>query len=141
MAEKLFLLNITLAEGEAGVFINPDGTSGRGDYQLNSAYTLTSKHDGKLVDSGQLSRVSSFNNAQTADFSTFISREDARKRGIVELARDYQLRLANLVPKLNNPHAQAGEVATPRTLPEEMNLRHRMGNNIGNIYEDHPTGF
>ncbi len=141
-AEKPFTLTITLTEGEVGLFVNPDGTSGRGDYQINSAYTLTRTHDGKLIDSGQLSRVSSFNNALTADFSTFISREDAKKRGIIELAHDYQLRLANLVPKLNDPNAKgAREVVAPKTIPEEFNLRHRMGNSIGNSYEDQPTGF
>lgn len=141
-AEKPFTLTITLREGEAGLFINPDGTSGRGDYVLNSAYTLTRTRDGKLIDSGQLNRVSSFNNAQTADFSTFISREDAKKRGVIELARDYKLRLANLVAKLNDPNAKplSGEMK-PQSMPEEMNLRRRMGNDIGNVYEDSPTGF
>ncbi len=106
-AEKLFVLHITVTETELGLFTNPDGTAGRGDYQLNSSYTLRRKLDQKEIDVGTLSRSSSYNNAQTADFSTFISREDARKRGLLELARDYQLRLSNLVPKLNDPNAKA----------------------------------
>jgi hypothetical protein len=141
-AEKLFTLTITFSEGEIGLFVNPDGTSGRGDYQFNSAYALTRTRDGKLIDSGQLSRVSSFNNAQTADFSTFISREDARKRGIIELAQDYKLRLANLVPKLNDPTAKgADEIKQPQEVPKEKNLRNRLGNSLDIDNENQPTGF
>lgn len=105
-SEKLFVLKITVTETEMSLFINPDGTSGRGDYQFTSNYVLSRKFDGKVIDMGTLTRSSSYNNALTADFSTFVSREAAKRRGIVELAQDYKLRLGNLVPKINDPNAK-----------------------------------
>ena len=140
-SEKLFTLDIRFTETEIALFINPDGTSGRGDYQFNSAYTLTRRLDGKLIDSGQLNRVSSFNNAQTADFSTFISREDARKRGIAELAQDYKLRIANLLPRLNDPTTKGDKVFEPKKEPQEQNLRNRMSNSLQNSYETNIPGY
>lgn len=120
-SEKLFVMNIKVTESEVSLFINPDGTSGRGDYQFTSAYILSRKFDGKVIDTGNINRSSSYNNALTADFSTFVSREAARKQGIVALAQDYKLRLANLVPKLNDPNArpssQGLKPKTPVTRP------------------------
>ena len=69
-------------------------------------------------------------------------REDARKRGIVELAQDYKLRLANLVPKLNDPTAKgADEIMQPQEVPKEKNLRNRLGNSLDIDNENQPTGF
>lgn len=113
-AEKPFVLTIAVNETEISLFINPDGTSSRGDMQYSSTYRLTRKFDGKLIDSGAATRVSSYNISETADYATYVSREDARRRGIKELAQDYKLRLANLVPKLNDPSATpAAPVAVP----------------------------
>ena len=110
-AETIFSLTIHVQESEIAVFINPDGTSSRGDMQYRSSYRLTRTLDGKLIDSGNLNRISSYNVSETADYGTYVSREDARKRGILELAQDYKLRLANLLPKLNDPTAKP--VVTP----------------------------
>lgn len=101
-AEKPYLLTISVSERELSLFINLDGTSSRGDMQYVSTYTLTQKRDGKVLDQGELMRVSSYNISENADYATFVSREDARRRGIIELARAYQLRLANLLPRFND---------------------------------------
>lgn len=100
-AEKLYTLRITLSERDIYLFINPDGTAGRGDVLFNSTYTLTRNLDQKVLKTGRLNRTSSYNISESADYATYVSEEDARKRGIVELAQDYKLRLANLMAGLN----------------------------------------
>lgn len=131
-AEKPFVMTITSTETEISLFINPDGTSSRGDMQYNSSYTLTRKRDGKLIDRGDIRRVSSYNIADNADYATFVSREDARRRGVVELAQDYKLRLSNLVAKLNDPMAQppaaSSEIPAPIYRTQDT-------------HEGRPTGF
>lgn len=116
-AEKLFTLKITVTEVEISLFINPDGTSSRGDLQYNSTYTLTRSSDGAMIDSGTLTRTSSYNISENADYATFVSREDARKRGLTELAQDYKLRLANLLPDLNAPTYRRPKPPIPTVNP------------------------
>lgn len=99
---KQYVLAINLLEYEVALFINPDGTSSRGDVEYHSSYVLTRIGDNKIVDRGQIKRVSSYNTSEAADYSSYVSEEDARRRGIVELAQDYKLRLANLVPRLQD---------------------------------------
>jgi hypothetical protein len=131
-SEKLFVITITVSESEIALFINPDGTSSRGDMQYISSYQVARKLDGKVLDRGTITRISSYNISQNADYGTYVSREDARKRGILELAQDYKLRLANLLPKLNNPN-------TPEAKPElQQNLPQIHPQN--GIYETSPSG-
>ena len=100
-AEKLYRLKVNLAEREIYLFINPDGTSSRGDIEYRSTYRVSRIVDGKVLHTGRINRVSSYNMSDRADYASYVSEEDARKRGILELAEDYRLRLANLLPKLN----------------------------------------
>ncbi len=118
-AEKLYRLTIVVTEVDVALFINPDGTSSRGDLQYNSTYTLTRILDGKVVTKGAIQRVSSYNTSQNADYASFVSQQDARTRGILELAQDYKMRLANLISTLNNPTAEQPAVPTqdPAVLP------------------------
>ncbi len=104
-AEKPFTMTIKFKLTEISLFINPDGTSSRGDMMFSSDYVVARKFDGKIIDTGTITRVSSYNISETADYGTYVSREDATRRGVLELAQDYKLRLANLVGKLNNPNA------------------------------------
>lgn len=101
--EKLFKLKITLKESDVPLFINPDGTSSRGDLQFTSGYKLTRILDGALVDEGRLTRTSSYNTSDVASqgYASYVSTEDAAKRGVVELAQDYKLRMGNLMAKYN----------------------------------------
>lgn len=132
-AEKPFMMKITVTEVEAPVFINIDGTSSRGDMQYSSIYVLTRISDGKVIDSGSISRISSYNISENADYATFVSREDARKRGILELAQDYKLRMATLLPTLNTPlKAAPAESVEPAAAPII-----RLQDN----HEDRTTGF
>lgn len=101
-AEKRYALNITLSENDVYLFVNPDGTAGRGDVVFTSSYQLVRNADRKTIKTGTLKRVSSYNISESADYATYVSEEDARRRGIVELAQDYKLRLANLMQNVNN---------------------------------------
>lgn len=100
-AEKLYTLQVQVTENEIYLFVNPDGTAGRGDIEYRSAYQLVRNVDGKTVAQGNILRTSSYNISETADYATYVSTEDARKRGLVELGQDYKLRLANLLAQLN----------------------------------------
>ena len=104
--EKLYRLDITLNEFDNYLFINPDGTAGRGDVQFVSSYRLTRLLDGAVLKTGRLNRTSSYNISETADYATYVSQEDARKRGVVELGQDYKLRLSNLMAGLNSGSAE-----------------------------------
>lgn len=98
---KLYRASITLTEREIYLFINPDGTSSRGDIEYRTTYQIRRIADGVVLHTGRINRVSSYNMAETADYASYVSEEDARKRGIHELAEDYRLRLSNLLPKLS----------------------------------------
>jgi hypothetical protein len=116
-SRKLFRLNIGLEETTIPLFINPDGTSGRGDIIYTSRYTLTSLTDGSTLHSGELTRVSSFNASQNADYASHVSTEDARKRAILELAEAYRLRLADVLPQLNGRAAPVIAAPPVKTNP------------------------
>lgn len=103
LAEKRYTLDIDLIERDIPLFINPDGTSARGDIQWTSTYVLTRLQDGVVMDEGTISRISSYNTSDQAQegYASYVSVEDAKKRGIIELAQDYKLRMANLLSKLS----------------------------------------
>jgi hypothetical protein len=98
-AAHRYQLRVTLSESEGGVFINPDGTSSRNNVNLNSSYTLTELHHTEIIDRGDINRISSYNLSEDADFATYVAQQDARKRGILEIARAYKLRLSNVLTR------------------------------------------
>ena len=100
--EKLYRLTIKITQSEERLFINPDGSSGRSDIPVTSHYVLSRLTDGTVLDKGDITRVSSYNTSQTADYSSYVSLQDAQKRAIIELAQSYKLRIANALAKLNN---------------------------------------
>jgi hypothetical protein len=108
-ATKLYRLQISLRETEIALFIRQDGTSSRGDIILNSNYTLTRIADGEVVDTNTITRSASFNSSESADYASYVSEEDARKRAVVELAQDYKLRLANLLARLEREELEQAE--------------------------------
>lgn len=95
-----YKLTIELTEQEVPLFVNIDGTANRGEMRYLSTYVVTRLADNTVIHTGKLSRVSSYNSSQTADYAAFVSREDAKKRAVLELAQDYKLRLANLSARL-----------------------------------------
>lgn len=128
-----YRMHIRLTELDIPLFINRDGTSGRGDLRYSSVYDLTRLADGKLVAHGTIERVASYNSSQNADYASFVSLEDARIRAVTELAQDYKLRLANLLPTLNDPAAV--EVKRPSEAPPSLIPR------PNDIHETRTKGF
>ena len=130
-----YRLNIALTERDIPLFINRDGTSSRGDWRYTSVYSLTRLADAKPVAQGTLERIASYNASQNADYASFVSLEDAKIRAITELAQDYKLRLANLLPVLNNPNA--AEVKAPVTPDPALSAIPR----INDTHETRTPGF
>ena len=122
-SEKRYMLDISFTENDLALFVNPDGTASRGDLNYASTYSLKRLSDGKIVASGSILRISSYNSSPTADFASYVSIEDARKRGINELAEDYTLRLATLLPTLNMPDGTALEPTPKAPIPELQPVR------------------
>lgn len=110
---KRFTLSISLTEQQSSQFVNPDGTASRGALTYASHYKVTRLSDMKIIATGSIARTSSYNTAPNADYTSYVSLEDARKRAIMELAQAYKLRLAELVPTLADPNA--GEKTTENT--------------------------
>ncbi len=109
--QKQFLLAIAFTEQDSALFVNPDGTSSRGDLIYASNYNVTRIADGKAMASGNIQRSSSYSASPKADYASYVSVEDARKKGILALAQDYKLRLAVLLPTLNHPEGVSGAAA------------------------------
>lgn len=113
---KRYQLRIRLTETKGGSFINPDGTSSRNDVRFSSSYQLTPITGGEVIDQGSINRVSSYSLSDQADYATYVAEQDARKRGIIELARAYKLRLINALKTAGDARKKVAE-------PEPSNAR------------------
>lgn len=88
-----YRLEVALNESVTGLGVARDGTASRYNLNLNSTYSLIRISDNKQVDNGTIGNVTSYNNPSNQYFSTFVSEQDARKRGVKELAELYRQRL------------------------------------------------
>jgi len=95
----VYELQVSIVQSNVGIGVARDGTASRYNYVLNSSYNLVRTADNKIVDSGSLSNVTSYNNPNNQYFSTYISQQDARRRGIKELAESYRMRLISYIEK------------------------------------------
>jgi hypothetical protein len=100
-------LEVIISQTTSAIGISRDGTASRFNLNINSSYKLTNKSGDKLLDTGKISSITSYNNPSNQYFSTYISEQDARKRGIMELAQLYRLRLSviseNSTPPTEKP--------------------------------------
>lgn len=94
-----YLLIPTLLVTSRAFIIDPDGISSRFDVTLTSNYQLTRISDGKVLHKGEITRSVSYNVSEDNDYATYISKLDAKKQGISELAEDYQHQLAAILAK------------------------------------------
>ncbi len=95
-AEKRYVLNVSISETNVPLFVAQDGTYGRGNLQYSLGYTLIRLSDNQSLDSGNLTRVSSYAASETnAIYASHVAQQDARKRGMIELASDLTLRIGN----------------------------------------------
>jgi LPS-assembly lipoprotein len=128
-ANPKYRLKVDLKETISAIGVAQDGTVSRYNLYLNSAYTLYRIADGQQMTSGSISNVSSYNNVTNAYFSTYISKEDAIKRGITELSEMYRARLsAYLAQNGGNPPVE-GDVVKPEAPPLQNVLEPRLRNN------------
>lgn len=72
---------------------NLDGSVSRFVIDMKSSYKLIRLVDGKVVDSGNLHRTTSYNVSDTDDYATFIADQDAQERAMEELAELYRFKL------------------------------------------------
>jgi hypothetical protein len=98
-ATPTYRLEVVLVQSSVGIGVARDGTASRYNLVISSTYKLSRIADDKLVDSGTISNVTSYNNPNNQYFSTYISEQDARKRGISELAELYRHRLFSFTQK------------------------------------------
>ena len=113
-----YRLTATLRSQAAAIGIARDGTVSRYNVYLDSEYGLYRVADGQKVTSGNIRHVSSYNNLTNAYFSTYISEQDAVKRGVEELAEVYRSRLAVYLEEGGPQQATVNEeLPLPQPIP------------------------
>jgi LPS-assembly lipoprotein len=93
-----YAMRVQLMVNTVGIGLARDGTAARYNVTLDSNYEIRRAGESDVLVTGQLRNVTSFNNPNNQYFSTYISEQDARKRGIEELAEAYRQRLASYTP-------------------------------------------
>ena len=117
---KLYRLEVKLALQDVALFINPDGTSARGDINWISSYKLIKISDNTVISQGSITRTSSYNTGEDAStgYASFVSVEDAKKRGVIELAQDYKMRIANALQQYKTLGAPAAPPPQQAPVPQ-----------------------
>lgn len=127
-----YRLEATLQKTSGAIGVARDGTVSRYNLYLDSYYTLYRTSDNLAVAQGKFRRVSSYSNLTGAYYSTFVSENDALKRGISELTEDYRQRLTSYLsgpdagkplavqPKPVDPNAPKAQQLPP--IPELPSL-------------------
>lgn len=113
-----YRLIVTLTSTASAMGVGRDGTISRYNVNLTSSYQLLNAHDNSLVTSGDLRHTSSYNNVSNAYFSTFVSEQDAIKRGVAELAELYRQRLAAYLAHPTTKPIVKDPKASPKSLED-----------------------
>jgi LPS-assembly lipoprotein len=93
-SKPAFRLSVNFTYKVIPIGVARDGTVSRYNVYLRSHYILYRIADDLPVTSGDIGFVNSYGNLTNAYFSTYISEQDAIKRGIIELSQLYRQRLA-----------------------------------------------
>lgn len=88
-----YRLEIQLARTTEKVGIRKDETATRANLILNSAFVLRAMADDRVLYSGRVSSINSYN-ILDSQYPTDIARADALERGLRELSEDIKLHLA-----------------------------------------------
>lgn len=88
-----YRLSASLRSQPSAIGIARDGTVSRYNVYLDSEYALYRTSDNQKITSGTIRHVSSYNNLTNVYYSTYVSEQDAIKRGVEELAEIYRARL------------------------------------------------
>ena len=92
-AEARYSLSVTMAEGLANLGIRKDTVATRANLTLSANFTIAELGDAKRQLSGLAQSVNSYN-ILTSDFANLSAREDARRRGINQLALELRKRIS-----------------------------------------------
>lgn len=92
-AKPFYVLQVLLDESLQDLAIRKDESVTRANLQMSARFRLYSHPDGALLSEG-LSRSTTSFNISTQEYSAIVAEQDARRRGIVLLANDIELRLA-----------------------------------------------
>jgi LPS-assembly lipoprotein len=111
----IYRLEPQLIISETAIDVARDGTVSRYNLSLDSAYALYRIRDNALMAKGNIRQVSSYSNLVGAYYSTYIAKEDAIKRGLVELSEMYRQRLT---PLLSSPDPQPLKEEKPAQAPD-----------------------
>lgn len=96
-AEVRYKLTAGLQMNPIPQLIEPDGTVSRFSYDIVSPYELRRLSDNVLLSKGSIRRQSSYNIAVEADYASFVAQQEVRRRAIIDLARDYALRVGSVL--------------------------------------------
>ncbi|MFW0777752.1 MAG: hypothetical protein ACN2B6_08555 [Rickettsiales bacterium] len=98
-ANPTYRLVASVRSTTSSIGVARDGTVSRYNINLISDYTLYKIGQKEPVTSGQLRHVSSYNNLVNQYYSTYVSEQDAMKRGLTGLAELYRQRLSSYLAK------------------------------------------
>ncbi len=92
-----YRVSVNITATNSGVGVARDGTASRYNITLESLYQVIRMADKKLMFSGNVRHIASYNNQTNNYFSTYVSEQDATRRGINELGEMYRQRIAALL--------------------------------------------
>ncbi len=98
-ADPRYALKVTLTVSKDEIGVQKDDTATRANLILSGTFTLVRLADRVLMTSGIAKSIVSYN-IVTSEFGTYAAEEDARKRGIKQLAQQLRLRLATYFERL-----------------------------------------
>ena len=87
-----YTLSISLAERQIDLGIQKDATATRSQITIAASFALHSKTDGKLLTSGSIRQLSSYN-VLPSEYATLVAEQDARERTLRAVGDEIILRL------------------------------------------------
>lgn len=102
-ANATYRLSMDLSTREEPVAVARDGSISRYNIFMETYFRLMRKKDNKLVLEGRFQRVTSYAVQANAYYSTHVSRNDAIRRAITELAEEYRQRLSAFIKQNPSP--------------------------------------
>jgi hypothetical protein len=92
-ARARYSLAVTLTESLTNLGIRKDEVATRANLALSASFTITELGGAKRIFSGSARSVNSYN-ILTSDFATLSARDDARRRGVNQLAQEIRKRVS-----------------------------------------------
>lgn len=93
---KKYKMETTIRNSEIALAIQEDRTITRYKIVLNAQYKLTDLATGKEIGHGNIKREGGYDKVDS-DYATYISKEDATKRTLRELAEDTKIRIMSAI--------------------------------------------